>query len=55
MRPWIAIALLTFSAAMSVIGPPVLAQDDQASKRKLVSRVAPNYPDFARRLSLQGK
>jgi TonB family protein len=55
MRLWIGIALLTFSAAMPVIVPPVLAQDDQASKRKLVTRVVPSYPDLARRLYLRGK
>lgn len=59
MRPWIAVVLLASSSALAVIAlPPLVGQDDQPSKRKVLNKVAPKYPDLAklaRRMQLLGK
>jgi TonB family protein len=56
MKRWTAITLLLF-CGMAVVSPkPSLAQqaEDTEGKRKVTSRVMPEYPDMARRMSLRG-
>jgi TonB family protein len=54
MKRWTAILTLLF-ATMAVVCPQKsFSQDDSESKRKVTSRVLPDYPDMARRMSLRG-
>jgi TonB family protein len=54
MKRWTAILTLLF-ASMAVICPQKsFSQDDSESKRKVTSRVMPEYPEMARRMSLKG-
>jgi len=48
MRRWAAIALLAVCPLCKV------AAQDQPSTRAIAERVAPSYPDLARRLNLEG-
>ena len=56
MRRWLLLALLMCATtAVLLSGPFVRAQQDEAAvERKVVSRVAPSYPDLARKLKLRG-
>jgi TonB family protein len=54
MKRWTAILTLLF-ATMAVVCPQKsFSQDDAEGKRKVTSRVLPDYPDMARRMSLRG-
>lgn len=48
IRRWVVVGLLAAVAAAT----PVLAQDELT--RKVKSKVAPSYPDIARRMSISG-
>jgi periplasmic protein TonB len=56
MQRWILVAFLAFSMAGVVLcGPFSIAQQDQPENpRKVLSRVAPTYPDLARRTNVHG-
>ena len=56
MRRWFRLPLLVCVAATVVLpGSFSCAQEDEAAvERKLVSKVAPLYPDLARKLHLRG-
>ena len=56
MQRCLAITLLLFSAASLLLcGPFSFGQQDESGvPRKLVNRVAPVYPDLARRTNLSG-
>ncbi len=56
MRRWFLLPLLVCATAAVVLsGPFSCAQQDEAAvDRKVVSRVAPVYPDLARKLNLRG-
>jgi TonB family protein len=54
MKRWTAILTLLF-ASMAVVCPQKsFSQDDSESKRKVTSKVTPDYPEMARRMSLRG-
>lgn len=50
--------LVTITISLMLLGAPLgsllLAQDAQASSRKIVSKAVPVYPDLARRMNLEG-
>jgi TonB family protein len=56
MRRWFLLPLIVCAMAAVVFSCPLSrAQQDEASvERKVVSKVAPIYPDLARRLNLRG-
>jgi TonB family protein len=56
MRRWFLLPLLVCATAAVVLpGPFSCAQEEEAAvERKLVSKVAPVYPDLARKLHLHG-
>jgi len=54
MKRWTAILTLLFAATILVCPQKSFSQDDSESKRKVTSRVMPDYPDMARRMSLRG-
>ncbi len=55
IRMWVGGALLAMLVATAVVHPcPALAQEESVA-RKIKSRVAPTYPDIARRMSIAGK
>lgn len=56
MRRWFLLPLLVCATATGLLsGPFARAQEDEpALERKVVSKVAPVYPDLARRLNLRG-
>lgn len=55
MKRWTAISILLFFAAIAALPETSIAQSSQGdSKRKVVTRVVPEYPDMARRMSLRG-
>jgi len=55
MRRWITIFLLVVCWGFFVLAQPAHGQEEQtASKRKVVSKVTPNYPDMARSLRIKG-
>ena len=56
MKHWIAIALLFLSSASVVFSHPSLfaQQDESEVERKVLSRVAPTYPDLARKTNIHG-
>jgi TonB family protein len=54
MKRWTAILTLLFATYAVLCPKTSSAQDDSESKRKVTSRVLPDYPDMARRMSLRG-
>ncbi|HEY3971885.1 MAG TPA: energy transducer TonB [Candidatus Sulfotelmatobacter sp.] len=50
MRRWIAIALLAFSSSAAVLSQG----QAEENARKVAERIAPVYPELARKLSLSG-
>src|ERR1051325_10044858 len=54
MTRWTAILTLLFAATILICPQQSLSQDDGEAKRKVTSRVMPDYPDMARRMSLRG-
>ena len=54
MKRWTAILTLLFAATILICPQKSLSQDDAEAKRKVTSRVMPDYPDMARRMSLRG-
>ena len=56
MRRWFLLPLLVWATAAVVLpGPFSCAQEEEAAvERKLVSKVAPVYPELARKLNLRG-
>jgi TonB family protein len=56
MRRWFLLPLLVCATAVALLSGPFshAQQDEAAVERKVVSRVAPVYPDLARKLSLHG-
>jgi len=55
MKRWTAILTLLFALVVVVCPRKSFSQEnDTESKRKVTSRVMPDYPDMARRMSLRG-
>jgi TonB family protein len=59
MRRCTAILVLAVSAAVTIIAAPSFAQqqpqnEQTENKRKLVNRVAPEYPEVARNMRIEG-
>ncbi len=54
MKRWTAILTLLFALFVIVCAKPSFAQEDSESKRKVTSKVMPDYPEMARRMSLKG-
>ena len=54
MRRWTAILTLLFATFAVVCPKPASAQEDTEGKRKVTSRVVPEYPEMARRMNLKG-
>jgi TonB family protein len=55
MRPFFVAALIALFWGAIVFSPPSsLAQDQSEGKRAIVERVAPVYPDLARRAQIHG-
>jgi TonB family protein len=55
MKRWTAIGTLLFVAMVLVCPRPSSAQESTSEgKRKVTTRVMPDYPDMARRMSLKG-
>jgi TonB family protein len=56
MQRWILVAFLAFSMAGVVLCDrfSVAQQDQPDARRKVLSRVAPTYPDLARRTNVHG-
>jgi TonB family protein len=56
MQRWMAISLLVCSATgISALHPVSSAQEDQAQiQRKVLTRVAPAYPELARKTNIHG-
>jgi len=56
MQRWMAISLLVCSVMGVALHPLSSAQQDQPSQtqRKVLSRVAPSYPELARRTNIHG-
>lgn len=54
MKRWTAILTLLFATIAVVCPKPSFAQDEPESKRKITSRVMPDYPDMARRMNIRG-
>jgi TonB family protein len=54
LRHGIAIAALAFLPALTHTSANLLAQDHVDSGRKIVVRVAPQYPSMARSMNIQG-
>ena len=55
MQRWMAIALLVFSSASIILSSrSSFAQQEPAVERKVQSRVAPVYPDLARKTNIHG-
>ena len=53
MQRWIAITLLVLSQVGMFSNPSAWAEQPEVH-RKVLSRVAPRYPDLARRINLEG-
>lgn len=54
MRRWLRLSLLVVCWSL-VVSRPVHGQEEQAaSRRKVVSRVIPSYPNIARNLGIRG-
>lgn len=56
MRRWFQLPLLVCATAAVVLSGPFsrAQQDEPAVERKVVSKVAPVYPELARKLNLRG-
>jgi TonB family protein len=55
MRPHILAAVIAISLGVMVSSPPFsLAQEQPEGRRAIVDRVAPVYPDLARRAQIHG-
>lgn len=55
MAPRTAIAVLALSSILAFTSTFSIAQQEQSeSKRKVVTRVVPAYPDLARRMNVRG-
>jgi TonB family protein len=56
MRRWLAVTTLAVCvSALCVSTPSLSAQQDQSeSKRKMVTRITPNYPGLARTMNISG-
>ena len=55
MKRWTAIATLLFMGMVTFCPRPSYAQEESTeSKRKVTSRVMPEYPEMARKMSLRG-
>jgi protein TonB len=56
MRRWLAVTTLAVCvSALCVSTPSLSAQQDQSeSKRKMVTRITPNYPSLARSMNISG-
>jgi TonB family protein len=56
MRRWLPLPILVCTTIAVVLSGPFSGaqQDDTEVERKVVTRVAPSYPDLARRLKLRG-
>ncbi len=56
MRRWLAVTLLAVCvSAVCVSTPSLSAQQDQSeSKRKMVTKITPNYPGLARTMNISG-
>ena len=57
MQRWVAILVLGVLATSLVSPPPAVAQEEKTTEeisRKAKTRVAPIYPDIARRMSITG-
>ncbi len=56
MRRWIVVSLLGFSMSTVILSDPlsVAQQDQPEADRKVLSKVAPVYPDLARRTNVHG-
>ncbi len=57
MRRWLAITFLAVCVSALVVSTPSLLsaqQDPSESKRKMVTKITPNYPNLARTMNISG-
>ena len=54
MKRWVALSLLVVCWGFALARPARGQEDSTSSKRKVVSRVIPTYPDIARNLRIKG-
>ncbi|MGA7847673.1 MAG: energy transducer TonB [Terriglobales bacterium] len=55
IRPCFSAIVVVLSLGLTAFQPPLsLAQEQSDGKRKVVSRVAPAYPDLARKMRIAG-
>ncbi|HET7207658.1 MAG TPA: energy transducer TonB [Terriglobales bacterium] len=54
MRRWLAVGLVVLAFGVVVVRPSRAFSEDQEISRKVKSKVAPVYPDIARRMSISG-
>jgi len=54
MRRWTAIVLVLFAVTLTLCPKQSAAQEDSDGKRKITSKIVPEYPEMARRMSLKG-
>jgi TonB family protein len=56
LQRWIVLVFLAFSTAGIVVSAPfsVAQRDQPEAERKVLSKVAPTYPELARRTNLHG-
>ena len=55
IRMWLGGVLLAALATTAVFGPLQAVAQEEAVTRKIKTKVAPNYPDIARRMAIAGK
>jgi len=56
MRRWLAVKFLAVCVSALVVSTPSLSaqQDQSESKRKMVTKITPNYPGLARSMNISG-
>jgi TonB family protein len=54
MRRWLAAGLVVLAFGVVVVRPSHAFSEDQEISRKVKSKVAPVYPDIARRMAISG-
>jgi len=54
MRRWLALSLLVVGWSLVLIRPAHGQEEQTVSKRKVVNRVLPSYPDIARNMHIKG-
>ena len=54
MRLWVRILLLLMCTSPLLLGSPLARAQQEESKRKMVTRVVPNYPTLAQKMGIAG-